>query len=173
MRIFLSFIITLLLWSCGSTYVEYDYDKAVDFTKYKTYNYDWDQVSGFSEFDERRFIKSTDSLLQSRGWRLVENPQVRIAAQSSEYETASRNAIGVGLGGGGGNVGVGVNGGIPIGGRELHRALDVTFIDAMTNQVVWEAQSESDLKAKATPDRRDAYFVKLVTKIFKKYPPKK
>lgn len=172
MRISLGLITSISFVSCGTTVVDYDYDKSIDFTRYQTYNYDWDQVTGFSEFDERRFIKSTDSLLQSRGWQLSEAPNVFITARSSEYETASRNAIGVGLGGGGGNLGVGVNGGIPIGGRELHRELDVEFIDAVTNQVIWEAQTESNLKVKATPDKRDEYFAKLVTRIFKKYPPK-
>lgn len=173
MRIFLCLIVSSLFLSCGTTLVDYDYDKSVDFSKYKSYNYDWDRVTGFSEFDERRFTRSTDSLLQSRGWQLSDTPDALITVQSSEYETTSRNSIGIGLGSGGGNIGVGVSGGIPIGGREMHRELDVMLIDASQNMVIWEARSESDLKAKATPDRRDSYFSKLVAQIFKKYPPKK
>ncbi len=171
MRILLGLILGFLLLGCGSTFVDYDYDTGVDFTQYTSYNYDWENISGLSEFDERRYIKSTDSLLQARGWTLSNDPDILIRAQSSEIETSSRNTIGIGIGGVGGNVGGGVSGGIPVGGRELHRELIVSIVDVSKNTIVWEARSESDLKVNATPQQREIYFSKLVTKIFKKYPP--
>ncbi len=173
MRIFLCLFTILLLSSCGSTYVDYDYDKNVDFSVYKTYAYDFEQITGFTEFDEKRFTKTTDSILETKGWNFSKTPDVVITAQSKDYETQSRNTLGVGIGSGGGNVGVGVSGGIPIGGREQHRELTITVYDEKTNTVIWEALSESDLKVKATPGQRDTYFSKLVSKIFKNYPPEK
>ena len=173
MRIFLCLIAITFFSSCGSTYVDYDYDKNVDFSKYKTYAYDFERITGFTEFDEKRFTKAIDSVLESRGWSFSETPDVLIAAQSKDYETQSRNTLGVGVGSGGGNVGVGVSGGIPIGGREQHRDLTVTIYDEKTNSAIWEALSESDLKIKANPNQKDAYFAKLVSKIFKNYPPEK
>ncbi len=173
MRFFLCFIAVALLSSCGSTYVDYDYDKKVDFSKYNTYAYDFDRITGFTEFDEKRFIKVIDSVLESKELFFSETPDVLISAQSKDYETQSRNTLGVGIGSGGGNVGVGVSGGIPVGGREQHRNLKVTIYDEKTNSAIWEAISESDLKTKATPQEREIYFTELVSEIFKKYPPEK
>ena len=168
----LLFIISFfLLTSCGSIYAEHDYDEKATFTSYKTYNYDFAEGTALSEFDERRFIKYTDSVLQFKGLTLSENPDLWITLSTEAYETQSRNTLGIGLGSGGGNVGVGVSGGIPIGGRELHQNIQVSLINSGTNAVVWEAISESDVKLKSTPVQRDAYFKKLVAKIFKKYPP--
>lgn len=173
MRFFLCFIAVALSSSCGSTYVDYDYDKKVDFSKYNTYAYDFDRITGFTEFDEKRFIKAIDSILVSKGWFFSETPDVLIAAQSKDYETKSRNTLGVGVGSGGGNIGVGVSGGIPLGGREQHRNLKVAIYDEKTNSAIWEALSASDLKIKATPKQKEIYFTKLVSKIFKKYPPER
>lgn len=173
MRIFLYLLLIGLFSSCGSTYVDYDYDKNVDFSTFKTYAYDFERITGFSEFDEKRFTKAVDSVLESRGWSFSETPDVLIAAQSKDYETQSRNTLGVGIGSGGGNVGVGVSGGIPLGGREQHRELAVTIYEEESNSVIWEAFSESDLKVKATPEQKEVYFAKLASKIFKNYPSKK
>lgn len=170
-RVLLYLVIGFMVASCGSIYVEHDYDQKATFTNYQTYNYIFGDDVGLSEFDEQRFIRYTDSILQGQGLTLSENPDLLINLVSEEYETQSRNTLGVGLGSGGGNVGVGVSGGIPIGGRELHQNIQVFLINSSTNAVVWEAISESDVKLKSTPEQRDAYFQKLVTKIFKKFPP--
>jgi len=173
MRIFLCLLVAACCLSCGSTYVEYDYDKDASFDSYSSYNYDFTEVTGLSEFDERRFVKYTDSLLQSRGMALAENPDLWISLFSEEFESQSRNTLGVGVGGGGGNLGVSVGGGIPIGGREQNQLITVDFYDNQKNALVWQAKSESKVKVKANPQQRDSYFKTLVEKIFKKYPPKK
>ncbi len=172
MRFILLFFLMICCISCGSTFVEYDYDKKAAFDTYTTYQYDLTQPTGLSDFDERRFIRFTDSVLQSKGYTRTNSNTISIEITASEYETTSRNTLGVGIGGGGGNVGVGVNGGIPIGGREQHQVITIGFYDMdQEGTQIWEAVSESDVKIKATPDQRDQYFKRLVEKIFKKYPP--
>lgn len=159
--------------SCGTTFVDYDYDKNVTFQNYKTYQYDFSEATGFSTFDEQRFVKYTDSLLVSRDFERTDYNEIFIKFTVDEYETRSRNTIGVGVGGGGGNVGVGVSGGIPIGGPEIHQQIVVTIYDAAGEQnTIWEATAESDIKMKASPEKRDAHFKKVVEKIFSGYPPK-
>ncbi|TVZ53168.1 uncharacterized protein DUF4136 [Dokdonia sp. Hel_I_53] len=173
MRIFLCLITIATLNSCGSTFVEYDYDKNVDFSKYQTFAYDYENISGFSDFDEKRFTKAVDTVLEARGWAFSETAEMLIGAQSTTYETTSRNALGVGIGGSGGSVGVGVSGGIPMGGRELHRVLTLTMYDENSKATIWEAISESDLKVNATPEQREEYFYNLISKILKKFPPER
>ncbi len=152
-------------------FVDYDYDTKKDISQYKTYQYDFSEPSGLSEFDERRFVKYTDSLLQSRGFSKTDYNDIFIKITSDEFETNSRNTLGVGLGGGSRSVGVGVNGGIPLGGRERHLQLIVTIYEAHDAQeTLWEATSESDIKVKADLEKKESHFKKLVEKIFKVYP---
>lgn len=173
MRIFICFFFGLVLASCGTTFVDYDYDKSASFTTYTTYQYDFSEETGLSAFDEKRFIKYTDSLLQSRGLQRTDYNDIFIKIIASEFETTSRNTLGVGIGGGGGNGVIGVGGGIPIGGREMHQEIITTIYEAREGQkTLWEATSESDLKTKATPQKKQEHYKKLVTKIFSKYPPK-
>ncbi len=162
----------MLLTSCGTTFVDYDYDTKVDFSKLTSYQYDFSEATGLLEFDERRVIKYTDSILQSRGYIKTETNDFFIKITSEEFETRSRNTLGVGVGGGSGSVGVGVSGGIPIGAPERHLKMVVTIYKAQGNQpTIWEAASESDIKVNAKPAKREAHFKKIVQKVFNKFPP--
>lgn len=165
-------LLALTIISCGGMHVDYDYDKKADFTAFKTYNYMPDMQTGMSQLDLNRLMKATDSLLQSRGYVMQQNPSLLIDITSSQYEQPSSNSIGVGIGGGGGNVGMGVGGGIPIGGRELHQTVTFNLVDAAKDALIWQAVSDSNLKIKTTPKDRQAYFYKLIDKVFKKFPPK-
>ncbi len=166
-------LIVLSLTSCGSMNVEYDYDEKAIFDTFKTYNYIAEMDSGLNQLDLNRLMKATDSILQSRGYTLGENPTLLIDVSSDQYEQASRNTLGIGVGSGGGNVGVGVGGGIPIGGRELHQTITINLVDAQKDVLIWQAVSDSNIKLNTDPQQRQAYFKKLMEKVFKKFPPKK
>ena len=172
MKTIYSLLIALIIVSCGGMHVDYDYDEQANFNTLKTYNYLPDMQTGMSQLDLNRLMKATDSLLQSRGYILQENPALLIDITSSQYQQASRNTIGIGVGSGGGNVGVGVGGGIPIGGRELHQTITFNLVDATKDALIWQAVSDSNLKVQTAPEKRQAYFYKLVEKVFKKFPPR-
>ena len=169
MKTFYLIILLLCCIRCGTVYVQHDYDKEVDFSQYKTYQFDLDHSGGLSELDERRLLKYTDSILKSKGLQAASSPDLFIAYQAETYESNSGNSLGVGVGGTGGNVGVGVSGGIPIGGRSIHQRLILSVTDASKNTLIWEADSDSRIKEKTTPEQRDRYYKTVVEKIFKKF----
>ena len=164
--------VAVVLGACASTNVEYDYDEQANFNNFKTYNYLPDIQSGLSQLDLNRMMKATDSIMQSRGYIKSETPDLLINVVADQYEDQSRNTVGIGLGSGGGNVGVGVSGGIPIGGRQLHQTLTVDLVDANKDILIWQAVSDSNLKLRINPEEREAYFFKIMEKIFSKFPPK-
>ena len=166
-------LIVLSLISCGSMNVEYDYDEQADFDTFKTYNYIAEMQSGLNQLDLSRLMKATDSILQGRGYTLSENPGLLIDVSSDQYEQASRNTLGIGVGSGGRNVGVGVGGGIPIGGRELHQTITINLVDVQKDALIWQAVSDSNIKLNTDPQQRQAYFKKLMEKVFEKFPPMK
>tara|TARA_R110002012_G_scaffold113371_2_gene259400 strand:+ start:9801 stop:10352 length:552 start_codon:yes stop_codon:yes gene_type:complete len=163
--------LSILLSSCGAT-VAVDYDKKVDFSKYNSYNYFPTIDSGLNQLDDSRIMHITDSLLQQSGFVKSETPQLYINFYARESVSRSRNTIGIGVGGGGGNVGVGVSGGIPIGGNVVNQQLTIDFIDVVKDDLVWQAVAEGELKERATPQQKEAYYVSVIKKILAKYPPK-
>ena len=170
MKCFSIVLIALLFVSCGTS-VGVDYDKEVDFSQYKTYNFFPSIDSGLNDLDDKRIMQATDSLLQERGFIKSETPQLYINFFAKEQITNSRNTIGIGVGSGGGNVGVGVSGGIPIGGRVIEQVITMDFIDVSNDDLVWQAVAETELKEKAKPVQKRKHFEEVISKILKKYPP--
>ncbi len=170
MKYFSIVLIALLFVSCGTS-VGVDYDKEVDFSQYKTYNFFPSIDSGLNDLDDKRIMQATDSLLQERGFIKSETPQLYINFFAKEQITNSRNTIGIGIGSGGGNVGVGVGGGIPIGGRVIEQVITMDFIDVSNDDLVWQAVAETELKEKAKPVQKRKHFEEVISKILKKYPP--
>lgn len=164
-------VLSVLLSSCGAS-VAVDYDKNANFSQYNTYNYFPEIASGLNELDNKRIIMATDSLLQQRGFVKSEDPQLYINFFARESVAASQNTIGFGVGSGGGNMGVGVGGGIPIGGRQITQQFTMDFIDVNSDDLIWQAVAEADYKEKIKPEQKEAYYMALIEKILKKYPPK-
>ena len=173
MKLFLQLAISLLLFSCGpSVYV--DYEKQQDFSEFTTYQFYPDIDSGLSVLDNKRVKAAIDSVLQQRGFSRTDNNRFYINFYMNEIISNSQSTIGVGIGGGSGNVGVGVSGGIPISGRVIDQRLTIDFVDATKNQsLVWQAVVTDELKEKSTPQQKEAYYLSMVGKALKKFPPKK
>ncbi|MDX1462650.1 MAG: DUF4136 domain-containing protein [Marinirhabdus sp.] len=171
MKVLYLLFISAILVSCGAS-VGVDYDKAVDFSTYSTYNFYPTIQSGLSELDDRRIMRATDSLLQMRGFVKSDTPQLFVNFYAQESIGPSRNTIGIGVGSGGRNGGIGVSGGIPIGGRVVTQELTVDLIDVAKDDLVWQAIAEDEFKEKAGPQQKEAHYVAILKKIFAKYPPK-
>ena len=171
MKVLKIIVFALLLVSCATIHVNYDYEKATDFNKYKTYNYYSDLQTGLNELDSKRLLAAIDTKLQSKGFSLSETPDFFINIQSSEFQESQRNTVGVGLGGSGRNVGGGLSLGIPIGQSKINRRIIIDFIDENGNGLFWQAVSESSYNPKASPEKREATLNAIIEKVLLEYPP--
>ena len=165
-------ILTLLIVSCAPIYVNYDYDKAVDFSKYKTYNYYADMKTGLSELDTKRLLDVLDVKMTAKGFALADNPDFFIDIKTREYQESQRSTVGVGVGGGGGNVGGGISIGLPIGQANVNREITFDFVDENKKQLFWHAISESNFNPNTTPEKREERLKAIVEKVLTQYPPK-
>ncbi len=163
----------LLLSSCSGVRVNYDYDKATNFSNYTSYNYFSDISSGLSELDEKRLMRVLDSTLQAKGYLLAEEPDFFINILSNEYRNAPNNAVGVGIGGPGRNVGGGVSVGLPLGNSGIQRRIQFDFVDAQKDALFWQASSESGFRENASPSVREDRLKAVVKKVFSKFPPER
>ncbi len=171
MKVLSILLISAALVSCGVA-VTLDYDKKIDFSQYTVYNFYPEIDSGLNELDNKRIIKAIDSVFQRQGYKKSNANQFHINFYAKESLSNSRNTIGIGVGGGGRNVGVGVSGGIPIGGKVINQTLTIDFIDTTRDMLIWQVIAEGKLKEKATPGEKEAYYIKVVEKALKNYPPK-
>lgn len=165
-------LLSIFLASCGAA-VTVDYDKQIDFSKYNTYNYYPTIDSGLSALDNGRIKQVTDSLMLQRGFIKSDTPQLYINFYARESLSHSQSTLGIGVGSGGGNVGVGVSGGIPIGGKTINQRLTMDFIDVEKDDLIWQAIADGDMKERANPQQKEAYYFSVIQKILSNYPPKK
>ncbi len=163
----------LLVVSCAPIYVNYDYEKRTDFSKYTTYNYYSDLNTGLSELDTKRLLNALDVSLQNKGLSLSENPDFFIDIRSTEFQEANRSSVGVGVGGGGRNVGGGISIGVPIGQANINRQIVFEFVDENGIGLFWQAVSESSFNPNAQPEKREQRLQAIVEKVVSKYPPEK
>lgn len=171
MKTFLLSLVLVLLVACSATKVSYDYDNDTDFNAYTTYNYFDNMATGLSELDEKRLLDAMDAKLGEKGLMFAEEPDLFINISSTVFRQQGGNNVGVGLGGGGRSVGGGVSIGIPVGGPKLKRELQIDFVDANKDKLIWQALSESPFREGDTPMEKQEKLQVLVAKIFNRYPP--
>lgn len=171
MKYFGMLFMVLLFVSCTAPRVVYDYDKNVNFTTYKTYNFFPDIQTGLGELDNKRLFRQTDSIMQSRGFVRTATPDFYINIETSAFEPDRNSGVGVGIGGG--NAGGGISIGLPIGGDKLNQQLVFDFVDVRKDELFWQAVAEGYYREKATPEQREAYFRTVLLKVLEDYPPKK
>lgn len=165
-------ILFFLIVSCAPIRVNFDYEKAADFSKYKTYNYYSNLNSGLSELDTKRLINALDEELRTKGLSISETPDFYIDIKSNTYQEVQNSSVGVGVGGTGGNVGGGISVGIPIGQSNYNRVIQFDFVDENGQGLFWQALSESSFSPNSAPEKREALLKAIVTKVLEGFPPK-
>ena len=101
-RIILLLFLVCMVVGCGPA-AKFDYDPATDFSQYKTYKWFPTLETGVNEFDNRRMMRSVDSILQSRGFVESETADFMINFYTVE-EIVPPNTVGIGIGSGGGGI---------------------------------------------------------------------
>lgn len=171
MKGILYILLIVLITSCNAVRVNYDYDKATDFSSYTTYNYYPDLNTGLSQLDTKRLLKAVDSDMQLKGIQLSEEPDFFINIHSSSFRGPNNSSVGVGVGGGGRNAGGGVSIGIPVGQPNLSREIVFDLVDSQKDALFWQGVSESSYRDNASPSVREDMLQRIVAKVFSKYPP--
>lgn len=163
-------LLMIMVSSCATVNVNYDYERQTNFSDYKTYNYYSDQETGLSALDTKRLLAILDDAMAVKGMSLSESPDFFVSIQSAEFHNEQRNSVGVGVGGRGRNVGGGISVGIPIGESKFSRELIFDFIDN-DNGLFWQAVAVGNYNPNASPEKREANLKAIVDKVLAGYPP--
>ncbi|MCF6171311.1 MAG: DUF4136 domain-containing protein [Bacteroidales bacterium] len=189
MKNYLSFLFAgiFFLSSCSSIQVTSDYDKTVDFTKFKTYEYyGWAENSDkiLTPFDKERIEKAFADEFSKRGLTYVEEGGDLVVAlyivTEKKTETTA-NTTSMGYGGFGGYYGYGPGWGWGGGyGGMGHTTttfstydytvgtLVVDVFDKAGEKLIWESVGTKTVDE--NPQTRDDSVPKAVAAIMKEYP---
>lgn len=172
MKMVLAGSLFLMLASCASVSVVADYDKQVDFTKFKTFAFYRPGIdkAEISDLDKRRILKAIESELIAKGFTKSENPDmlVSIIASAREKIDIYNNYYG-GMGWGWGwnpyfygnynNISTSTEG-----------VLYIDLIDAYKKELVWQGQGVGYLNF-SNVDKKEERIKEFVSQILEKYPP--
>lgn len=155
--------------------VRYNFDKAADFSKYKTYM--WVAVPGGDKLDsltDKQLRSAIDEGLATKGLSKVEGGNADMAVAYEVALTTEKQVTftgtGYGYGGRWGRMGgmgtvYGDTSTIPIG------AVTLNMFDAGTKELVWQGVATKQIDPKAKPEKREKNMKKGVAKLLKNYPP--
>lgn len=167
-----SIVFLLVASSCSSVVVNADYNKNVDYSKYKSfafYKNGIDKVE-LSDLDKKRVLKFIDIELNKKGLVKSETPDLLINFFTKESEQVNVNQYNMGWGYGfgfgpmmfGGNMGIS---------SYTQGNLYIDIIDAQNKELIWEGEGKGTLTKNT--EKKDEVINEFVTKILVQYPPVK
>ena len=164
----------LLMAACAyGQDVHYNYDRSANFAAYKTYQ--WVEIPGGSVPDrliDQAIKQAADEQLAQKGLtKVAENPDLYIGYQVviNLEKSVDLYSTGIGPGGWGGWGDRSVHGQtstVPVG------ILLMDVYDVEKKQLVWRGDAIKTIDLKEDPDKNYKNLQKVITKLFRNYPPK-
>lgn len=182
-KISIILIFLILASMSGFSQVTADYDKSVDFTKFKTYSFaGWQKNSDklLNDLDKKRLLDAFAAEFKSRGLTLVKDNADLIVTlflviDNKTSTTAYTNYTGTvgmragyGWGMGVGGVGMGSSTTTYSENDYQEGTLVADAYDSSTKKLLWQGVSQSVIQKNAS--KRDKTIPKRVSKLMKKYP---
>lgn len=179
----LSLLVTILcLTSCATVQVSQDFDKAYDFTKAGTYNWNkdlQDATTGLLQDDEllaTRFFTAIDSSLVAQGFTLSETPDFLVSCNftvTSRIQADSvQPSIGFGYGRYGRFGGVGIQSGTSV--RQYDRGLlTINIHDTRDGKLIWKGSGTREVFTHNSPEKVTKSVNEMVQSTLAQFPPSK
>lgn len=99
--LFILAVLSIVLASCGAKVsIGYDYDRNVDFSKYKTYNFHEKGIGKMemSDLDKRRIVSAIETNMEAKGFKKSEdNPDLLVNILASSKENVVVDNWGMGF----------------------------------------------------------------------------
>jgi Domain of unknown function (DUF4136) len=174
----LLFFAAVIMASCSSVKVAYDFDKQADFTKYKTYAFTQESLNlGIEQLNRDRLINAVETELAAKGFTKSESPDVLIDMHITAKKRTEAVANTTGTGGYRGYGRYGYGGGFSTTTVDYNEYIDgtllINMVDKSTEKIAWQGRGTRTLDEDASAAKRESNINYAVKQIFTNYPPKK
>ena len=182
-KIFSLLLITMILAACSSVKITTDYDKTVDFTQFKTFEYyGWAAESDkiLNQLEKERIEYAFGEELKKRGLKYVESGgEIIVALYVMTQEKTQYNATTTGMGYGGyygygPGYGWGPGMGMSMSTTTVNEynytvgTLVIDIFDAQNERLIWESIATGTVDD--NPQTREKNTPKTIAKIMAPYP---
>lgn len=168
-------ILAMIFVACNAVRVNADYDKTIDYSKFKTYAFyknGIDKVE-ISDLDKKRILLAIDNQMIAKGFTKSEDPDLLINIFTKTREQVNVNQFNVGWGygwGWGWNPWMfGANTATTT--TTTQGTLYIDLIDAKKKEMIWQGEGIGELTKNV--DKKDENINNFVSKILAQYPPVK
>ncbi len=162
-----------LLGACSGISTTTDYDPAVDFSGFSTY--DWvDSQGEVDNITSSRIRQSVDAAMTARGFtQSSSNPDLAVSYQVSSAERRSFNTVNAGWGGGYGWGGWGMGMGTSTTTENVWQegSLILGIFDTSSKNLVWTGTATTDIDGSRSPQERQELIDSAVNKMMGDFPP--
>ncbi|MCF6169998.1 MAG: DUF4136 domain-containing protein [Bacteroidales bacterium] len=185
-NLFLFLVVFLLFSSCSSLEVVYDYDKSVDFNRFKTFGfYPWDYKNGYqiNDYDKQTIMNAIRTEMEDKAYQYVKDEADMLVSVfvtlegKTSYEAYTNHYGGwAGYGGGWGYSGFGYGYGYGPGYssttvtqrnyREGTLIIDVFSVE--DKKLIWQGIGSDEVEQDL--DKRDRNLPKKVAKVMDRFP---
>jgi hypothetical protein len=151
--------------------ITYDFDRATDFTRLKTFAWVRGPIA-LDEINHRRVVDAVNTQLMSKGLVKVDaagRPDMLVAYHASFDSDVQIT----GFSSGWGPYRFGSRSGVARTEEIVTGTLAVDLVDARTNTIVWRGMATREVDVKADPNKRERNINRAAERLFKNYPPAK
>ena len=151
--------------------VKSDYDKKVDFTKYKTFTFK-KGTDAPTPFAQERIVAAIANELKARGLTQAEAADLIVYTHTQVGTEQRVDMTGFGYGGypGWGGWGGGFSSSSAVVTEIPTGTVVVDIVDAKTNELAWRGIASDTLSTNPTPEKSEKRINKAIRKLFTKYP---
>lgn len=168
----LTLILGIALTGCSSVRVASDYDKATNFTAYKTYGFYKTGIdkAEISDLDKKRILRAIETEMNAKGFTKSESPDllVNIFTKSRTEVDVNQfnNYWGYGWGWGWNPWMMGPRTSVS---TSTQGTLFIDMIDARKKELIWQGEGDGALAKSA--EKKDERAIEFVQAILKNFPP--
>ena len=171
-RLFVGLAATLLVAACSGISTTTDFDPAVDFSAFSSY--DWiDSQGQIDNITSSRVRSAVDATMAERGFsQSSSNPDLAVSYQVTSAERRSFNTVNSGWSGGyrWGGWGMGMGTSTTTENVWTEGTLILAIFDTSTKNLVWTGSATTDIDGSRTPEDRQRLIDDAVGKMMKNFP---
>jgi hypothetical protein len=176
-KLLILFLVTTTM-ACSSLKIAVDYDRQIDFSTYKTYNYaEGDLLPNVGQLDRNRIIEAIENEMSQKGFTKSDNPDIRLDmhVKTEEQTQATATTSGSAYGYGYGRYGYG--GGFSTTQISYDEytvgTLIINLVENSSQNIVWQGTGSKTLAENASTDKKESNINYTIQQIFRNYPPGK